>query len=157
MSQVEDSVWNTVHLGQFFTGTYVESDRIASELSSSNSSNVDLEAGPAAKRKLFSKSSLGHLRANLRKAGKSDHVVEESMTSSPQLARPGVARAVTLPVGLPPAVSTGDLTDLVQRTASLPAGIAAPERLPLNVQYPSLRGLKVLRTLGAVMPPRHRC
>ena len=160
MSQAEESVWQNVHigLGHFFTHSHTDSDRIAAEPSSSNSSsNVHLEAGPAAKRKLFSKSSLGHLRANLRKSGRVDHVVEESMASSPQLAQLGVVRALTLPVGLSSAVSTGDLTTLVQRTASLPAGIAAPGRLPLNVQYPSLKGLKVLRTLGAVMPPHSLC
>lgn len=109
--------------------------------------------GKPIKRKLFSTKSLGNMRAALRKVP-SDLTVEGSYGSSPDLktiqARPRFGRtglASTLP-----SVGSGDLDDLIpaQRALSEPRLVLQPNRQPLNVLYPSLDGLELLRTLGGI-------
>ena len=123
-------------------------------------SDMDCIGSPRSpKRKLFSDSSLGHLRANMRKGGCLDHVVEGSAASSPQLIQQGSVRGT--PSGLSTALSAdlASSADLIamhlspQRRNSLPVGAAEPDKLPLNVQYPSLKGLEFLRTLGTMLSP----
>ncbi|BDA49354.1 probable cAMP-dependent protein kinase catalytic subunit alpha [Coccomyxa sp. Obi] len=103
------------------------------------------------KRKLFSTKSLGSMRAALRKVP-SDLSIEVSYGSSPDLkttqARHRVGR-LGLASSLP-SVGSVDLDDLMpaQRATSEPRLVGHPNRQPLNVLYPSLDGLELLRTLG---------
>lgn len=107
--------------------------------------------GKPIKRKLFSTKSLGNMRAALRK-GPSELVIEGSYGSSPdlkmtqarqRLGRTGLAATLS-------SVGSGDLDDLIpaQRAVSEPRLPRQSGRQPLNVLYPSLDGLELLRTLG---------
>lgn len=107
------------------------------------------EVGSPLKRKLFSGKSLGNIRANLRR-GVNDLAVEESVGSSPNLCKPLLPQ---LRVGKACALfsaASGDLDDLIPaaRTASVPTLAGSINKQPLNVLYPSLEGLELLRTLG---------
>lgn len=110
------------------------------------------ELGAPLKRKLFSSKSLGNIRANLRR-GPNDLIVEESIGSSPNLWNPSLAQQhFGKACALSPAAS-GDLDDLIPaaRTVSLPTLAGLTEKQPLNVLYPSLEGLELLRTLGELL------
>ncbi len=107
--------------------------------------------GQPIKRKLFSNKSLGNIRAALRR-GNNDLLIEESSGSSPDLkttlarqrfARMGLAQTLS-------SASSGDLSELVpaQRATSEPRILGQLHKQPLNVLYPSLDGLELLRTLG---------
>ncbi len=109
--------------------------------------------GKPIKRKLFSKKSLGNIRAALRKVP-SDLTIEGSYGSSPELkttqgrqrsGRTGMALTLS-------SVGSSDLDDLIpaQRAVSEPRLVGQPDRQPLNVLYPSLGGLELLRTLGGI-------
>jgi hypothetical protein len=104
------------------------------------------------KRKLFTSRSLGNIRANMRK-GITKGSAEDSPGSSKGLSKPASPlQQAKREFELLPAPSL-DLEDLIPaiRTASAPAFTGTLERQPLNVLYPSLSGLEVIRTLGA--PP----
>ena len=109
--------------------------------------------GQPIKRKLFSTKSLGNLRAALGR-GQSDLFIEESSGSSPDLkstlarqhfARMGLAQTLS-------SASSGGLSDLIpaQRAISEPRILGQHHKQPLNVLYPSLDGLELLRTLGTI-------
>ncbi|EIE24919.1 kinase-like protein [Coccomyxa subellipsoidea C-169] len=111
----------------------------------------DLMDGQPIKRKLFSNKSLGNIRAALRR-GNNDLLIEESSGSSPDLkttlarqrfARMGLAQTLS-------SASSGDLSELIpaQRATSEPRILGQLHKQPLNVLYPSLDGLELLRTLG---------
>lgn len=115
----------------------------------------DTSSSQPTKRKLFSNKSLGNIRAALRR-GPNELIIEESAGSSPdfktilarqRFARTGLAHHLS-------SVSSGDLDDLIpaQRAISEPRMAGQLSKQPLNVLYPSLDGLELLRTLGRPIP-----
>lgn len=113
----------------------------------------DLFDDKPTKRKLFSTKSLGNMRAALR-TGSNDLLIEGSYGSSPDLKRTNARQRIER-LGLASTLSSvgsGDLNDLIpaQRVFSEPRFVGQPNRQPLNVLYPSLDGLELLRTLGRI-------
>ena len=119
----------------------------------------DTMEGPPIKRKLFSNKSLCNIRAALRR-GQNDLFIEESSGSNPDL-KSTLARQRFARMGLAQNLSSAssrDLSDLIpaQRAISEPRILGKLHKQPLNVLYPSLDGLELLRTLGTIKTLFHK-